>query len=104
MYRHAERLKFLNDQRKELVKTQYQAVVTQLGLTPDAKVSVPLIAFSDVVHEGIAGILAGKLTEEYHVPAFVFARTKTHWKGSGRSIEGVNLKRRLDDMSDCMLG
>lgn len=104
VYRHAERLKFLNDQRKELVKTQYQAVVTQLGLTPDAKVSVPLIAFSDVVHEGIAGILAGKLTEEYHVPAFVFARTKTHWKGSGRSIEGVNLKRRLDDMSDCMLG
>ena len=104
VYRHAEKLKFLNDQRKELVKTQYQAVVTQLGLTPEANVSAPLIAFSDVVHEGIAGSLAGKLTEEYHVPAFVFARTKTHWKGSGRSIEGVNLKRRLDEMTGCMLG
>lgn len=104
VYRHAEKLKFLNDQRKELVKVQYQAVVTQLGLIPGAKVSVPLIAFSDVAHEGIAGILAGKLTEEYHVPAFVFARTKTHWKGSGRSIEGVNLKRRLDEMAGRMLG
>ena len=104
VYRHAEKLKFLNDQRKELVKTQYQAVVSQLGLTPESKISAPLIAFSDFVHEGIAGILAGKLTEEYHVPAFVFARTKTHWKGSGRSIEGVNLKRRLDEMTGCMLG
>lgn len=104
VYRHAEKLKYLNDQRKELVKTQYQAVVSQLGLTPEAMISAPLIAFSDFVHEGIAGILAGKLTEEYHVPAFVFARTKTHWKGSGRSIESVNLKQRLDMMSNCMLG
>lgn len=101
--RHAEKLLALNNARKEMVKTQMETIASQLNQDA-ADTSMPIVIFSDAVHEGIAGILAGKLTEQYNVPAFVFASTQGHWKGSARSIDGVNLKERLDQMADQMLG
>lgn len=101
---HAEKLKTINEQRKEMVKVQYQCALGNLNTDSGKHIPVPIIVFSPDVHEGIAGILAGKLVEDYHVPAFVFARTKSHWKGSARSIAGVNLKEHLDHIKDTMLG
>lgn len=47
------------------------------------------------IHEGIAGIVAGKIKELYHKPAIVLSASdddgKTILKGSGRSIEGIDL-------------
>lgn len=101
--RHAEKLLALNNERKEMVKAQMEKISSDLNLT-DNTPPIPIVVFSDFVHEGIAGILAGKLAETYHVPAFVFAASHGRWKGSGRSIEGVNLVKRLDKMSEQMLG
>lgn len=101
--RHAEKLLALNNERKEMVKTQMEQISAELNLSDNAP-PIPIVVFSDCVHEGIAGILAGKLAESYHVPAFVFAATHGRWKGSGRSIEGVNLVKRLDKLADQMLG
>lgn len=49
-------------------------------------------------HEGIAGIVAGKLKETYYRPAIIVTKTGTdgsQLKGTGRSIEGVNLYELL---------
>ena len=49
-------------------------------------------------HEGIAGIVAGKLKETYYRPAIIVTKTGSdgsQLKGTGRSIEGVNLYELL---------
>ena len=46
-------------------------------------------------HEGILGIVAGKLGEEYHRPAIVLAETDGVFKGSGRSFGEFNLAEAL---------
>jgi len=45
-------------------------------------------------HEGIVGIIAGKIAEKYNIPTFVFGwnEEKKVWKGSGRSgRSGIHL-------------
>lgn len=48
---------------------------------------------NDEVHEGIAGIVAGKIKDEYYRPSVIVMNTGKNGilKGTGRSIEGVNL-------------
>ncbi len=44
------------------------------------------------IHEGIAGIVAGKIKEEYGKPAVIVTESGPGFlKGTGRSIEGINL-------------
>lgn len=52
-----------------------------------------LIVRHESLHEGIVGILAGKLAERYKRPSYVFGwnRAKECWKGSGRSTGIVQL-------------
>ncbi len=42
-------------------------------------------------HEGIIGLIAGKLTEKYHKPSIVISRGTKISKASARSISGVNI-------------
>ena len=42
-------------------------------------------------HVGVVGIVAGRLTRKYHCPIFVLGEHNGFAKGSGRSIEEVNL-------------
>lgn len=53
---------------------------------------------ADSKHEGIAGIVAGKLKEAYYRPAIILTPTGEDGsvlKGTGRSIEGLNLYELL---------
>jgi single-stranded-DNA-specific exonuclease len=48
-------------------------------------------------HQGVIGIVAGRLKDRYHRPAIVFAKgTNGELKGSGRSIAGFHLRDALD--------
>ena len=42
-------------------------------------------------HQGVIGIVAGKLRERYNVPAFVMSIESDEVKGSARSIDGLDL-------------
>lgn len=46
-------------------------------------------------HEGVLGIIAGRLVEEYHRPAFALAECNGILKGSGRSFGDFNLAEAL---------
>jgi len=59
----------------------------------------------ETIPEGIIGIVAGKLCEKYNLPAIVCTKGENGcWKGSARSIDGVNIKERLDAVADTLLG
>ncbi|MEX8505089.1 single-stranded-DNA-specific exonuclease RecJ [Leptothrix ochracea] len=56
-----------------------------------------LVIFDPAFHEGVVGIVAGRLKDRWHRPVFVLARgLDGHLKGSGRSIAGFHLRDALD--------
>ena len=53
--------------------------------------------FDESFHEGVVGIVAGRVKDRLHRPTFVFARgADGRLKGSGRSIPGFHLRDALD--------
>lgn len=91
-------LETLNKERR----AQQQAAVKeieQFGVGDD-----PVIVVSGEWHEGILGIIAGKLTENYRRPAFVFGPAEGILKGSGRSFGDFNLATALDVCQKYILG
>ncbi|MBR3204061.1 single-stranded-DNA-specific exonuclease RecJ [Candidatus Saccharibacteria bacterium] len=55
-------------------------------------------------HEGILGIIAGRLVEEYKKPVFVLSEKDGVFKGSGRSFGEFNLAEALKACRDEIIG
>lgn len=93
----AGELKELNDSRKEMTLQGTQEAVRLIEDSPvrDDKV---LVVYLPDCHESLAGIIAGRLRERYHKPAFVLTGSEEGVKGSGRSIEAYHM---YDKMSEC---
>jgi single-stranded-DNA-specific exonuclease len=70
-------------------------------LMPQAEQLPPALAlYDESFHEGVVGIVAGRLKDRLHRPTFVFARgADGALKGSGRSIPGFHLRDALDLVS-----
>jgi single-stranded-DNA-specific exonuclease len=101
--RYAKELDAFNQQRKEKqarIQDEAQAIVDAQDVR-EGKFGLSL--FDCSWHEGIVGIVAGKLKEDYHCPVAVFSpqggEQNTHsdiLKGSIRSIPSVHIKDLLD--------
>lgn len=94
---YASDLYDLNVSRKELTEQgvqQAKEIVERMG---DQKDKVLVIYLPDC-HESIAGIIAGRIKEEYHRPVFVLTKGEDSVKGSGRSIEAYSM---YEEMSKC---
>ena len=91
-----------NEDRKAKVAEQ---LVTAHALVPEGD-KKSICIYSDSFDLGIVGILAGKLAEEYRVPAIVFGQASdpSVIKGSGRSAGDIHLKNTLDGLKDDLLG
>jgi single-stranded-DNA-specific exonuclease len=86
----AARLDELNRDRQAIER----AVLTEALEAAEAQAAsgIPVIVVaSPRWHEGVVGIVAGRLRERLHRPAFVFAIGANTAKGSGRSVPGLDL-------------
>lgn len=86
-----EDLLFKNQERRRLQNETYKACVSSLD--KEAPDDFILIESQDA-HEGIAGIVAGKIKDTFYRPSVILTPTGSEGqllKGTGRSIEGVNL-------------
>jgi single-stranded-DNA-specific exonuclease len=96
----AQALDGINRQRREVeADMQQQAQAALQRLMPGEEDAPPaaLSLFDPEFHEGVVGIVAGRLKDRLHRPAFVFARGADGLlKGSGRSIPGFHLRDALD--------
>jgi single-stranded-DNA-specific exonuclease len=64
------------------------------------KLPSAIALFDESFHEGVVGIVAGRIKDRLHRPTFVFARgADGALKGSGRSIPGFHLRDALDLVS-----
>jgi len=55
-----------------------------------------VLVVNDSWHIGVVGIVASKLVETFNKPSVVIGKLNDTWKGSGRSVKGVNIKEILD--------
>ncbi|RKO61838.1 single-stranded-DNA-specific exonuclease RecJ [Caldibacillus debilis] len=98
--RLADYLYRTNERRKNLTRVQEELgahLVENQGVTP------AIVLAHEAFHEGIVGLVAGRIKERYHRPVIVLTKTKEGiWKGSGRSIEEFNIIHALHELS-CML-
>ena len=78
-----------------------QLLARQAGWVEGADtVPAALVLFDPEFHEGVVGIVAGRLKDSLHRPTFVLARGQDGLlKGSGRSIPGFHLRDALDLVS-----
>lgn len=86
----AERLNALNAERQEIEAGVQEAAIAAIetrGLAQRAAIVVS----GESWHPGVVGIVAGRLKDRYHRPVVVIGFEGAEGKGSGRSIEGVNL-------------
>ena len=99
--RLAGELKALNDQRKDMTQ---QGVDAAAGLAegPFSRDKV-LVLFLPDCHESLAGIVAGRIREQYHKPVFILTRSEGCVKGSGRSIEAYHMFQALVEVKDLLL-
>ena len=93
-----------NVKRQEMVK-QSKEEACRLIEEQRLEDTCPLVLYDSRCSEGIMGIVAGELAEEYGTPAIVFTDSAVPGilKGSGRTYGEVDLKHMLDASSGCLL-
>jgi single-stranded-DNA-specific exonuclease len=100
----AQALDQLNRERREIqAEMQSQAMLDLAGLGLDQQEAVPdgLCLYNAAWHQGVVGILAGKIKDQLHRPVIVFAEDKDgRIKGSARSIHGVHIRDVLDTIAN----
>ena len=94
--RYAQTLEEFNiKRREEQTRMQDEALAIVEGQTIDES-QFAIVLYDETWHEGIVGIVAGKLKETYQCPCAVFAKSGSVLKGSIRSIPDVHIKDLLD--------
>ena len=84
----------LNRERRTIEKDMQEAALSRL---PSEAGGYSISVFEPDWHQGVIGILAARLRERFHRPAFAFAPAGNgELKGSGRSIPGLHLRDALD--------
>lgn len=102
---HAEAAKLakkVEDLNRERKTAQDQAMQEIEQRAPGEKTSV--IIETGPWHEGVIGIVAGRLVEKYHKPAFVLTEVSNGiYKGSGRSFGDFNLAEALNYAKEAII-
>ncbi len=91
----AQKLNEINQNRKELELDMKEQAMVLPSLT-ETKYSK--VAFDETFHEGVIGIVASRIKEQFYRPTIVFAPASEEGliKGSGRSIPEIHLRDALD--------
>lgn len=96
-----DKLIALNDERKEITAVQEELAMEMIEKLGDQPVYV---LFHPSFHEGIVGLVAGRIKEAFHRPAIVLTEHKGLAKGSGRSIEAFHVTNALHATSKTLIG
>lgn len=85
----ADEMNSFNRERKDIECFVLQQAIEILEGTP--QIGPMAFVASKGWHQGVIGIVAGKLKERYNLPSFVMSVEDDEVKGSARSIPGVDL-------------
>ena len=95
----AAELSDLNEERKKLTMEGVEEAfrVIEENHLEEQKV---IVVYLPKLHESLAGIVAGRIREQYNHPVFVMTDSEEGIKGSGRSIESYSMYEELCKCQD----
>ncbi len=93
----------LNEERREIEqRMQLEALDIAAGLRfgDDGGESLGLCLFDESWHQGVVGLVAGRIKDRWNRPVIAFARAEDgSLRGSARSISGVNIRDALESIA-----
>jgi len=100
----AQQLDTINRERRSMEgdMREQALLIAESLMDSDEQPPAALCVFDEDFHEGVVGIIAGRLKDLHYRPCFVFASSQSQGqavlKGSGRSVPGFHLRDALDAM------
>jgi len=92
-YRMAIELDSLNQNRREIESDMLMQAEKILEHIKFESIPESICVYHADFHQGVIGILAGRIKDRYHRPTFVFSKVNdTQLKASARSIAGLHLR------------
>lgn len=97
----AGQLAKLNEERREIEqRMQLEALDIVATLSASREQSPGLCLFDESWHQGVVGLVAGRIKDRLHRPVIAFARAEDgSLRGSARSVSGVNIRDALDTIA-----
>ncbi len=95
----ASQLCRLNRRRQEVETGIYRQAVSML---PAGKAPKAIVLADETWHQGVVGIVASRLAEEYSCPTFLICLDGEKGKASSRSYGGFHLFSSLEQLSDLL--
>ena len=89
----------LNKQRQSVEQEIYRQAVEML---PEGKIPEAIVLAEESWHQGVVGIVASRIAEEYCCPTFLICLDGDHGKASSRSYGGFNLFASLTCLSELL--
>ncbi|MDR7016134.1 single-stranded-DNA-specific exonuclease RecJ [Acinetobacter sp. 3657] len=103
-YPIAQQLNQLNIERRQVETEMKQQALTALQHIQLETEHLPaaLVMFDEQWHQGVIGIVAGRLKEQFYRPSLVFAPDEDgiHIKGSARSIDGIHIRDMIEQVAE----
>lgn len=82
---YATQVNQINEKRKEISSS-----IGEMAINMIADEKFPIL-YQEDFHEGVCGLVAGRIVSQLHRPVLVMAKSHNTIKGSGRSVSGFNL-------------
>lgn len=86
----------LNRERQAVESEIYQQAI---GMLPSGSIPEAIVLADESWHQGVVGIVASRIAEEFASPAFLICLDGEHGKASSRSYGGFNLFSSLSTLS-----
>lgn len=92
----SQQLDDLNQERRRIeadMKDQARELLEKLTVKHNSELPLGVCLFDESWHQGVIGILAGRLKDRYHRPTIIFSLGDGgELKGSARSVNGLNIR------------
>ncbi len=99
----AAQLSRLNEERREIERrmhTEAIDVAAAVQSPADGAAPLGLCLFDETWHQGVVGLVAGRIKDRLHLPVIAFARAADGTlRGSARSIAGVHIRDALEGVA-----
>lgn len=89
-----------NKERQKILSEIVIATRTETKKLEGKKI---IVVASETYHEGVIGLAAGRLVEEFYRPAIVFSKGEKYAKASARSVAGFNIIEAIRKVEDLLV-
>jgi len=94
----AKHIGLTNRERQDLVEKSVEEAKQTINNQQLAINNKIIILVSDYWHEGIIGLIASKIAEEFYRPTLVITKSEENYKGSARSIPSFHITEFLHSL------